>query len=70
MFLRLGFESEIADHFGIMDQRHSEVMGNLLYVISSMILYAKTNWFYKIKFLHGLFDFDESGAISMDEFVI
>ena len=45
-------------------------MGNILYVISAMTIYSKTNWFYKIKFLHALFDFDESGAITMDEFVI
>ena len=45
-------------------------MGNILYVLSAMIIYSKTNWFYKIRFLHALFDFDESGSITLDEFVI
>jgi hypothetical protein len=38
--------------------------------MAGVTVYARTNWFYKIKFLHALFDFDESGSITLDELVI
>jgi Ca2+-binding EF-hand superfamily protein len=48
---------------------------NFLHFVTALALYASTHWFYKVKctlytVIFAVFDFDESGSITLDEMVI
>lgn len=48
---------------------------NFLHFVTALTLYAATHWFYKVKcklysVIFAVFDFDESGSITLDEMVI
>jgi hypothetical protein len=39
-------------------------------IIAAMTIYSESNWSGKVRFIYNLFDFDDSGGITMDEMAI
>jgi Ca2+-binding EF-hand superfamily protein len=70
MLTNFRIEKKGAKYFSNGSPHDHRAKVNFLFFIAGVTVYARTNWFYKIKFLHALFDFDDSGSITIDELVI